>query len=366
MFNKRGISNIIATLLLVLLAIVIIGVVWVIVRNLVSSSSQGISLGGLTLNLKIEQAVKGGNNLSVTVQRQPGAGNLVGVNFVVSDGSIYEAIKQNTSLGIYEGNSFTLFPKQVNISLAKTVSVAPIYISENGGIQQTGSITDTYTFGNSSISGTGSSGGNGGGNGGNNGGGNGGGNGGSNSCGDGICNNGDTCSTCPTDCGICGNSGGYCGDGICNNGETCSTCPTDCGICGVSCNITNCFKSSYQCGFPPDGCGGNLTCGNDDGLCNTPNSFCTNNSNTNPFQCEPYQDVNNGTIFSVWPSQAVIFFDSSNLTDPSSYTWNDGQHYVRFLGSHELGCIQVALVTPEPFPSTISYMSLGSVANISA
>ncbi len=29
-------------------------------------------------------------------------------------------------------------------------------------------------------------------------------------------------------------SGLYCGDGICNNGETCSTCPTDCGVCPVT------------------------------------------------------------------------------------------------------------------------------------
>jgi hypothetical protein len=41
-------------------------------------------------------------------------------------------------------------------------------------------------------------------------------------CGDGICNSGESCSTCPTDCGSC------CGNGICDNGETCSTCPSDC------------------------------------------------------------------------------------------------------------------------------------------
>ena len=29
-------------------------------------------------------------------------------------------------------------------------------------------------------------------------------------------------------CGIGGGGGGYCGDGICNNGETSNTCPSDC------------------------------------------------------------------------------------------------------------------------------------------
>ena len=50
-------------------------------------------------------------------------------------------------------------------------------------------------------------------------------------CGDGTCNNDETCSTCPEDCGNC-SIDPYCGDGICNNNETCSTCPGDCGGCG--------------------------------------------------------------------------------------------------------------------------------------
>ena len=46
-------------------------------------------------------------------------------------------------------------------------------------------------------------------------------------CGDGSCNNGAGCDTCPADCGVCT----YCGDGGCNNVETCSSCPVDCGTC---------------------------------------------------------------------------------------------------------------------------------------
>lgn len=48
------------------------------------------------------------------------------------------------------------------------------------------------------------------------------------SCGDGGCQAGEDCDSCPDDCGAC------CGDGTCANGETCATCPGDCGACTLS------------------------------------------------------------------------------------------------------------------------------------
>lgn len=60
-------------------------------------------------------------------------------------------------------------------------------------------------------------------------------------CGDGYCDAkiGENFETCPDDCQppkakkVTKTPAPklYCGDGICNNGETCATCPTDCGQC---------------------------------------------------------------------------------------------------------------------------------------
>jgi len=79
-------------------------------------------------------------------------------------------------------------------------------------------------------------------------------------CGDGLCNNGETCSTCPGDCGTCIT----CGNGSCDNGETCSTCPGDCGNCvdcisgkgheelPKDCNKTGFYGRSYAILRDPD------------------------------------------------------------------------------------------------------------------
>jgi hypothetical protein len=121
-------------------------------------------------------------------------------------------------------------------------------------------------------------------------------------CGDNVCNNGETSSSCPHDCGTqntCGNgvcgSGetpvncpqdcGTCGNGVCNSGETTSNCPQDCGtnycgngVCGSGESSTNCPQ---DCGIPivcgdsvcsngetncPQDCGPVYVCG--DGVCN--------------------------------------------------------------------------------------------------
>jgi len=80
-------------------------------------------------------------------------------------------------------------------------------------------------------------------------------------CGDGYCDTGETCSNCELDCGKCKKSLGescsynsdcesgiclhgtcrastiFCGDGYCDSGEYCQTCPADCGECRAMLSI---------------------------------------------------------------------------------------------------------------------------------
>ena len=106
-------------------------------------------------------------------------------------------------------------------------------------------------------------------------------------CGDGDCNNGEDCSTCPDDCGT-PNVGG-CGNGVCEPslGEDCLNCE-DCagrqtgnplfqfccgdgdGVNPVSCGDERCNKGHWECDDTPvDG----ACCG--DGVCDASESSCT-------------------------------------------------------------------------------------------
>ena len=97
-------------------------------------------------------------------------------------------------------------------------------------------------------------------------------------CGDGSCDsmNGETCDTCPDDCGTaCSltadpHPAANCGDGSCDsmNGETCVTCSSDCGPCPTGCGNGVC-EPGEEC----DSCGGDCgTCPEED----SPGGGCGN------------------------------------------------------------------------------------------
>ena len=55
--DKRALSEIVATLVTILLVLVAIGIVWVVVRNVIQKGAEQISLGSLTLKMEIQKVV---------------------------------------------------------------------------------------------------------------------------------------------------------------------------------------------------------------------------------------------------------------------------------------------------------------------
>jgi hypothetical protein len=70
-------------------------------------------------------------------------------------------------------------------------------------------------------------------------------------CGDLQCSPGETCTSCPGDCGACPAT---CGNGTCDPGESCSNCPSECGACPPVCGNGPC-ESGEDCSNCPGDCG---------------------------------------------------------------------------------------------------------------
>jgi len=138
--NKRGMSTVIISILLVMLALAAIGVISLVIKNILSESTENTSLGKYTIRLKISSVKVEAQTIDVKVKREPGVANLSGIRFVVYDGRSSELFDRNTTLKELEENTFVL----TYFGSAARISIAPILFSEKSGKEYIGEILDTY------------------------------------------------------------------------------------------------------------------------------------------------------------------------------------------------------------------------------
>src|SRR3989344_8465854 len=221
-FDNRGLSTIVAILLMLLLVMVAVGIIWVVVKNVIQSGAEQISLGKYTLDLQIEQVQKvDDSNINVKLKRNAGDGEFVGISFIIDDGDSTEVIKQNISMDELEVKTFQLILSGINASNIKKISIYPIFKLESGK-EIVGPMKDEYTVSSSTSSGI------------------------------------STCTPyCPT--------GAVCGSDGC--GGSCGTCSGSTPNCiNYQCSANTCTPSCVGKSCGSDGCGGSC------GTCLLPNS----------------------------------------------------------------------------------------------
>jgi len=279
--KRRGMSAVVTTLIIILLAIVAVGIVWVVVRNLISRSSDDISLTALTLDLEIIKASVDDTTLSVIVKRKSGEGNLVGINFVISDGDNSEVVRKDTTLEELASETFTFDLTQLAIGEITSISIAPIYEAASGK-EVVADVVDSSTYESGSLgSGSGGNGGNGG-------------DPGCTPICDGFECGDDSCGGSCRDCIVLYGSGFVCGDDHLCYDESCT--PT----------FTTCVSQGAECGVIYDDCGGEIDCDLELGGCGLGQN-CINNS------CVDVIYLEKGIIDNVWPPGAGIYFDDDAL-----------------------------------------------------
>lgn len=135
--SKRGLSTIVTTLIIILVAIVAIGIIWYVMSNILTGSSEEISLGKFTVDMQIKNVNvdETANNISLNVKRNPGKGDLTGIKFIFNDGTNSQTFEVTNIVLNELGElffSFIIVNPPFLAADVLTISIAPIFTSESG------------------------------------------------------------------------------------------------------------------------------------------------------------------------------------------------------------------------------------------
>ena len=125
--NKKGVSEVIVGLFLILLAFVSGAIVSLVISNIIQTESQKINLEGFFVDLDLQSVkILGDGSISVNVKRNAGDGDLSGIKFVFSDGKNTKIIEKDADLKELEQNIYTFSKEELEGFNAKDVSIAPV------------------------------------------------------------------------------------------------------------------------------------------------------------------------------------------------------------------------------------------------
>jgi len=87
--NKRGISQVVTTVLLILVVLAAVSIIWAFVRPAIEKTAGGISISSITIDLEIvRESVFDNTNTSIIsfdVKRKSGEGKVVGLKVILED-----------------------------------------------------------------------------------------------------------------------------------------------------------------------------------------------------------------------------------------------------------------------------------------
>ena len=148
--NKKGLSNIVVTVLLILIAIAAVALIWGYILPLIKSGSGG-NVDTVTVGFKIidkSVLVDSDNNLSFDVQRDLGKGNVSGIKIVLTD--------SNKMSYVFEVNKNIAELELIHVSASKgehnlqgrltKIEVYPIILSKSGAKIIPSATSAVYVF----------------------------------------------------------------------------------------------------------------------------------------------------------------------------------------------------------------------------
>ncbi|OYT36130.1 hypothetical protein B6U91_01830 [Candidatus Pacearchaeota archaeon ex4484_71] len=404
MNDKRGLSSIVTTVLVIVVSIVALAIIAAVVLGLVNKGADRISLSQFTVDLGIKSAKIdfSSGQATVSVERGVGMGDLVGIKFVFEDDKTSEVFDRHFE-GFDELESRTFYinltqnGSQLVLPKVEKVSIAPVIKLESGK-EVIGKVTDSV--GDLNI--------------------------GANFSGGSDPNQGDSCQVA-SDCGedylldgtrYCEGNNVFqykvvysCSElGFCYNDQN----PVYVESCSYECYDGNCIDEPVSCTpeTVDEDCGvdqyiGVLSCSQDgtavvqdykdyscvDSVCQSTITVrtieecnesevcfqgecfvpaeCVEHIDCDPGEvcedgvCVTEEEENSGTINSIWPFGVGEYFDSADLTNPSIESYVG--HYIYFPGSAQQGCLIIKEHNWKSYPEGYPYVRLNETeTNISA
>lgn len=134
MKNKKGLSGIVTTLIIILLVLVAVGVIWGVVSNLLNKSTGKIQENSqcLDIGLSATKIVPNGTNYTITLKRTATGSGQVGGKFM-----LYSA-DNNTEIKTFD-NGVMFGPAEVKtwtynstLSNATKIDVYAYFVDQNG------------------------------------------------------------------------------------------------------------------------------------------------------------------------------------------------------------------------------------------
>ncbi len=238
---KRGLSAVVTTLILVMLAIAAIIIVWFAVSSILDKNEGDIAAGLSRMTLDVVSSSvcynESGNYISLKVNRDEAEGELSKIKIILTDDSGEETSDDfdATDLNPLEGKTFRVSTGSLLPSKIEVIQVAPI--AEIDGEETLGKVTDRYEDDNILVCGS------------------------QNNCVPGAtkpCSVGgysgsQACLADGSGYGAC-STVGSCGDGIVNGATGAENCDDGNNANGDGCSASCSIESGWTCGGTPTDC----------------------------------------------------------------------------------------------------------------
>lgn len=149
MENKRGLSAIVATLIIILLVLVAVGIIWVVVRNLIQEGAEQIDVSTkcIAVDVRAVGVVESAGNYSVTLRRFAGGETIGGVKIALfsetdNSGVLGGFNESTTLLGELETKTDTFTTTVIGANRLEFT----IYFLDESGNERLCSQTSSYSF----------------------------------------------------------------------------------------------------------------------------------------------------------------------------------------------------------------------------